>query len=194
VGLPIAGALRVAASVRSARPADAAEYSVSGVRHAVDITPKRSAFLDSFFAPNVDPNAPVSSVMTSSVIRGRPSQTVASALAALGPCSGLVVVDEQDESQIVGVFSKHDLPAGGAAATDTLAGRMTTPALTVAQGTSVSDVAALMLQYEVQRLPVTDARGRLVGIVTRSDVFQALLSKYRSEDAKAPKPAKLARA
>jgi CBS domain-containing protein len=49
---------------------------------------------------------------------------------------------------------------------------MTTPAVTIASGRSVADAAALMLDLSIDRLPVVDA-GRLVGIVTRTDLVRA---------------------
>jgi CBS domain-containing protein len=53
---------------------------------------------------------------------------------------------------------------------------MTTPAVTIASGRSVADAAALMLDLSIDRLPVVDA-GRLVGIVTRTDLVRAFTRK-----------------
>lgn len=185
IGLPCAAAMRVATTLKKEQSADKApsDYSVSGGRRsAVDISPRRSssAFLSTLFAPDVDPNSPVSTVMTRNVIRGRPSQSVASALASLATCTGLVVVADSNDAEVVGVFSKHD--GARAEASDTIGQHMTSPALTIVETTTVMDVAALMLKHEVHRLPVVDARGALTGIVTRSDIFQALLNKYRMEE------------
>jgi CBS domain-containing protein len=66
---------------------------------------------------------------------------------------------------------------------------MTTPALTIEEGTKVVECAALMLKYEVHRLAVVNARGSLVGIVTRTDVFNALLSKYKGGEEECQIPA-----
>jgi CBS domain-containing protein len=49
---------------------------------------------------------------------------------------------------------------------------MTTPAVTIASGRSVSDAAALMLELRIDRLPVVNG-DRLVGIVTRTDLVRA---------------------
>lgn len=49
---------------------------------------------------------------------------------------------------------------------------MTTPAVTIASGRSVSDAAALMLELRIDRLPVVNGE-RLVGIVTRTDLVRA---------------------
>ena len=48
---------------------------------------------------------------------------------------------------------------------------MTSPAVTVPSGRVVADAAALMLDSGIDRLPVVDS-GRLVGIMTRSDLVR----------------------
>ncbi|MGZ8480823.1 MAG: CBS domain-containing protein [Candidatus Limnocylindria bacterium] len=59
-------------------------------------------------------------------------------------------------------------------AATTVAQAMTTPAVTVEADRSVPEAAALMVDRDVNRLPVMDA-GRLVGIVTRGDLVRAYL-------------------
>jgi len=49
---------------------------------------------------------------------------------------------------------------------------MTAPAVTVAPGRSVADAAALMLDLQIDRLPVVSG-GFLVGIVSRADIIRA---------------------
>jgi CBS domain-containing protein len=55
---------------------------------------------------------------------------------------------------------------------------MTSPAITIPGGATVSDAAALMLERRVNRLPVVDG-GRFVGIVTRADLVRTFT---RSDD------------
>jgi CBS domain-containing protein len=50
---------------------------------------------------------------------------------------------------------------------------MTTPAATIGPERPVATAATLMLDREVNRLPVVDRDGRLVGIVTRADLVRA---------------------
>jgi CBS domain-containing protein len=52
---------------------------------------------------------------------------------------------------------------------------MTTPAVTIEQDKLVTDAVHLMLKKKVKRLPVVDAGGRLVGILSRLDVFRTVL-------------------
>ena len=50
---------------------------------------------------------------------------------------------------------------------------MTGPAVTIRPSRSVSEAASLMLDRSVNRLPVVDQHGKLVGIVTRADLVRA---------------------
>jgi len=52
---------------------------------------------------------------------------------------------------------------------------MTTPAVTIRPTRRVSEAAALMLDRGVNRLPVVDPHGKLVGIVTRADLVRAFV-------------------
>ena len=52
---------------------------------------------------------------------------------------------------------------------------MTSPAMTVAADTSLSEAARLMQENNVRRLVVVDRRGRISGIVSRSDLLQVFL-------------------
>jgi len=52
---------------------------------------------------------------------------------------------------------------------------MTQPAVTIGQDKLVTDAVDLMLKKKVKRLPVVDAEGRLVGIISRVDVFHTIM-------------------
>ena len=52
---------------------------------------------------------------------------------------------------------------------------MSAPAITIYPGTPVAAAARLMDREQVKRLPVTDDLGRVVGIVTRSDLLKVHL-------------------
>jgi CBS domain-containing protein len=119
--------------------------------------------------------------------------------------SGMPVVD--DQHRVVGVVSEADLlvkqakpanhfqryylerkrdrlqraKAEGAAAAEL----MSYPAVTVGPEASVAQAARLLRKHLVKRLPVVDAEGRLVGIVSRADVLKVYLrpdSELRDED------------
>jgi CBS domain-containing protein len=61
--------------------------------------------------------------------------------------------------------------AAGTVASD----MMTSPAITVPSDTSLSEAARLMHERNVRRLVVVDERGRIAGIVSRSDLLQVFL-------------------
>ncbi|MBI5251853.1 MAG: CBS domain-containing protein [Desulfomonile tiedjei] len=49
---------------------------------------------------------------------------------------------------------------------------MTSPAITVSLETSAGELASTMIGKRVNRLPVVDSDGRLVGIISRADILQ----------------------
>lgn len=52
---------------------------------------------------------------------------------------------------------------------------MSAPAITIAPGTTVTQAARLMHTHKVKHLPVVDADGALVGIVSRADLLRVFL-------------------
>ena len=52
---------------------------------------------------------------------------------------------------------------------------MTQPAVTIEQDKLVTEAVNLMLKKQVKRLPVVDAAGSLVGILSRVDVFRSIM-------------------
>ncbi|MFE2478066.1 CBS domain-containing protein [Streptomyces sp. NPDC059389] len=76
----------------------------------------------------------------------------------------------------VGVVSEADLlrrrSAGGAATAEEL---MTSPAVTARPEWSVVRAARIMQRQRVKRLPVVNEEGRVVGVLSRSDLIQLFL-------------------
>ena len=109
--------------------------------------------------------------------------------------TGLPVVDA--ENRPVGVISQGDLiykagmpmrlgllaasdrdrvsPVIAALAPHQAQEVMTRPAVTIDQDKWATDAVNLMLKKQVKRLPVVDAEGRLVGVLSRVDVFHTIL-------------------
>lgn len=109
--------------------------------------------------------------------------------------SGLPVIDLQ--GKVVGIISDKDflsnmgdgtartfmdvvsecLSGGGCVAAPVRAKHaediMNSPAITVDQDTSVMDAARILIEKSINRLPVVDGNGRLVGIVSRADVVRS---------------------
>jgi len=138
-------------------------------------------------------NATVKDVMTTAVVVVRRGATFKEMAAALRRyrVSALPVVDA--DGKVIGVVSEADMlakealtgpgvidglalhKAGGLTAGDL----MTHPAVTVRPEDSVEHAARLMYNLRIKRLPVVDAGGGLVGVISRTD----LLAVYDRPDA-----------
>src|ERR1019366_2791793 len=77
--------------------------------------------------------------------------------------SAFPVVD--DDGKVIGVVSEADMLAKEVLNGDHLG------TLTAAPGDSVEHAARLMYTLQVKRLPVVDPGGKLVGIISRTDVL-----------------------
>jgi CBS domain-containing protein len=137
----------------------------------------------------------VENIMTTQVVAVRGSTPFKEMAARLRQerVSAFPVVD--DNGTVVGVVSETDLlpketlDAGWAAGIPEMTSRvlsqrdqqkaesvtaadlMTRPAVTAAPGDTVEHAARQMYTHRVKRLPLTDASGRLVGIISRADVL-----------------------
>jgi CBS domain-containing protein len=139
-------------------------------------------------------NAKVKDVMTGEVVAVRRDASFKEMAARLREyrVSAFPVIDEN--RRVIGVVSEADLLAKEALAGDhagipaavtgilhhkdhqkaeglTASDLMTHPAVTVRPEDSVEHAARLMYTLQVKRLPVVDAGGYLVGIVSRADVL-----------------------
>lgn len=91
-------------------------------------------------------------------------------------CGQIPVVDT--DNRPVGVVTDRDIAvrvvaAGKDAAGATAADAMSTPCKSVDSDTSLYDCTCLMEAEKVRRIPVTDAEGRLAGIVSIADLALA---------------------
>jgi len=139
----------------------------------------------------------IKDVMTVDVLTvptGKTLKETAQILATTG-ISGLVVVD--DDRKVVGVISEADIlfkersperRRGGSFAwlffpdmleneakldARTAGEAMSSPAITIGPDRPVGEAAAKMLDDAINRLPVVDDDGELLGIVTRADLVRA---------------------
>jgi CBS domain-containing protein len=144
-------------------------------------------------------------LMTRRLIRVRPETSVRDAVALMlrDRISGLPVVDEA--GSLAGIVTESDFLHRAETGTTTqrprwlellmppgrLAGEyvhthgrkvgdvMTRDVVTVAESASLDELVRLMEHHRVKRLPVLDAAGRLVGLVSRADVLRAFLAHLR---------------
>ena len=112
--------------------------------------------------------ATVRDVMTTNVVSVTPQDTVdeAARLLQFHDVSGLPVCDGR---RVVGVVSEADLIGKSGS---TVGEVMTAPAVTVTETTGLEQVAELLTQQRIRRLPVVDASGNVVGVVSRRDVLR----------------------
>jgi len=138
----------------------------------------------------------VADVMTTEVLTVKPDASLKHVAELLSKCgiSGLPVVDA--EGRVLGVVSEADIilkerrrrqpgfwrrvfdgeePLSAKATARTAGEAMTSPAVTVTADRRIDAAAALMLDRQVNRLPVLDRAGKLAGIVTRADLVRAFV-------------------
>ncbi|MGH8120639.1 MAG: CBS domain-containing protein [Gammaproteobacteria bacterium] len=64
----------------------------------------------------------------------------------------------------------------------TVAAAMTNNPITVYQSSTVGNAAEPVLECKIGGLPVLDAGGNLVGVVTESDIFRLIVRRWRDEN------------
>ena len=141
----------------------------------------------------------VEDVMTNLVVKLYPNDTLHEAASRLAQndVSGAPVVQE---GRVVGIVSEADLMRAAVAPTGAGKGRstmtilgsllrgdkaqplddprvrtvMSRPVITISPTGTVGEAAAVMERHCVKRLPVVDPDGRLVGIVSRTDLVSVM--------------------
>jgi CBS domain-containing protein len=109
----------------------------------------------------------------------RPSSTLrdAARLMCKHSVGALVITDDSDETAL-GIVTDRDLvwmvSEGLAPETATIDQLVRSPLQTLAIGESFSDATRKMREAGIRRLPVVDANGRLVGLLSLDDVLIAL--------------------
>jgi len=120
----------------------------------------------------------VRSVMTTDVIAVRKNATVTKAMEMLRKhnVTGLPVVNE--DGTVAGIISEkdvleflHDIDD----ITYTVEDFMTPDVVTFSENANLIDICDLLLKKHFRRVPIVDAEGRLVGIVTRKDIIQYIV-------------------
>lgn len=142
----------------------------------------------------------VADVMTTRVLKAREAMPLKELARMLSEhrVSALPVLDADD--RVVGIVSEGDVllkqgdpdrrathwwqrrrtrDRARRAAGDTVGHVMTRPAVTITPRAPLAQAARRMVDHGVKRLPVIDAEGTLVGIVSRADLLKAYL---RSDD------------
>jgi len=116
----------------------------------------------------------VKEAMTSSVRCCSPSTSVpeAARLMREGDCGAIPVIEAD---RVIGIVTDRDIACrlvanGRNPLNQTVASCMSTPVVTVRDDAGLTECCQLMEQKKVRRLPVVDAQGRCVGIVSQADI------------------------
>jgi CBS domain-containing protein len=155
-------------------------------------------------APRDVPTATVGDVMTRDVVSVHPDTPLPEVVGAVldRDFRALPVVDA--EARLVGIITNGDLVSRGGLSARlellaalgqsgalpseverrTAAEIMTAPVVSIAPDTPLREAVHVMADKRIKRLPVIDAAGRLVGILSRVDVLRTM-----GEDYHAPAPA-----
>jgi len=148
----------------------------------------------------IEESIKASDIMTGEVVsvnRETPLKEVAKLMAEQG-VSGVPVIE--DDRRVAGVISEKDfLSRMGAGNTKTFMGVvskclkgkgcvalsirakkaediMISPAITVSEETTLLDIINLLKERKINRVPVVDQEGCLIGIISREDIVEAPLS------------------
>jgi len=108
---------------------------------------------------------PVEDVMSTRLFTTTPSTPLDKL--DFGPVSGMPVMQG---SSMVGIISKQDLGKPGKVVEDVMTKRV----VVTTRKATVEQAAIMMLKYKVHRLPVVDEGAKVVGMITRTDVFSAM--------------------
>jgi CBS domain-containing protein len=126
----------------------------------------------------------VNSVMTTEVVHVRPDTPFKECvdMIRVHRVGALPVLDLS--GRLLGILSESDLlrkeehstgPAGRRAIARTAADAMTSDLITAPPEATLAEAARLMHASSIRHLPITDASGRLLGIVSRADLLKVFL-------------------
>ncbi len=143
------------------------------------------------------PQITVRRAMTMEVVTVKPSTDVhvAAELLTRNRISGMPVVDDTD--RVVGVISEADIlvltglkkehgfkdilrhmmgePVPIRTKTgNTVGDVMSTPPITALPDDDITDVASILDERRIKRLPVVDEQGKLIGIISRADIIRIM--------------------
>ena len=136
-------------------------------------------------------NHPVKVAMTSPVIVISPDTSLEEALRIMDVmCIRRVPVVENGE--LVGIISLRDVQEAlkdleehceeGESPSGQVADAMTTEVFTISPNAPIGRAAEIMLQEKIAALPVMKSGGKLIGIITESDIFEVVVRLWKGED------------
>ncbi len=143
----------------------------------------------------------VQDVMTTKVITVQKYESIVHVAHILSErnISGLPVVDK--ENKVIGIITQADIlsilgvrrehtfkdllkhmlgePLQERKMGDIVGDIMVSPAFTVKATANISEIALIMDEKRIRRLPVVDNENRLIGIISRADILKAVIRKLK---------------
>ncbi|XP_038979475.1 uncharacterized protein LOC103717734 [Phoenix dactylifera] len=131
------------------------------------------AYLETQIISNkMKPTALLGEVMSTQIRTATADQTLEEIDHHFQVVSGLPVIDA--ELKCIGVISKKDKAKASCELKSKVGEVMSSPAITLSPDKTVLDAAALMLKMKIHRVPIVNEKQQVVGMVSRTDIFQAL--------------------
>ncbi|KAK1290793.1 hypothetical protein QJS10_CPB18g01782 [Acorus calamus] len=124
------------------------------------------------FTEQIQPTTVLGEVMSTPVQTATVDQTLEEIVHFFEVVSGLPVVD--NELRCIGIVTKTDVSRASNGLKSTVGEVMSSPAITLSPNKTVMDAAALMLKEKINRIPILSQEGGVIGIVTGTDIFNAL--------------------
>ncbi|KAH9326564.1 hypothetical protein KI387_006742 [Taxus chinensis] len=124
------------------------------------------------FKAEAQPSTLLAEVMSEQVYTASPHQSLRDINHHFAIVSGLPIVNE--EMKCVGVLSRKDAAKASNGSKSKVGEVMSSPVITLSADKTVLDAAILMLKNKIHRIPIVNGAEHVVGIVTRTDIFNAL--------------------
>lgn len=92
-----------------------------------------------------------------------------------------------ENGRLIGIITLSDLREEQPASL-TINDIMRLNPITISENATVGEAAEIMLTHTISGLPVIDAQGQLVGIITESDIFRLVVHGWRHNQEGSPQP------
>ncbi|GLJ05844.1 hypothetical protein SUGI_0026500 [Cryptomeria japonica] len=124
------------------------------------------------FKAQSQPSILLAEVMSEHVYTATPEQLLEDIDHHFAKISGLPIINK--EMKCIGVLAKTDKRKASNGLKSKVGEVMSSPVITLSADNSVLDAAILMLKNKINRIPIVNEDEHVVGIVTRTDIFNAL--------------------
>jgi CBS domain-containing protein len=124
----------------------------------------------------------VGDLLGRNIVSVKPTSTIAEAARVMrdNNIGSVLVMDESE--RLVGILTERDIVykivAEGKGLDTSVEEVMTRDIITIREDATIAEAARLMIGMNVRHLPVVDARGRVVGVLSLRDLARAIWGSY----------------